>query len=62
MTINKSQGQTLRRIAIYPSLPVHPHPPSNGRSMWDFPETIHLTTSLLQLWNSVDNAEKTIDR
>jgi hypothetical protein len=51
MTVSKAQGQTLKRVAIYPPSPVFPM----ASCLWHFPDPLHLTKSLLQLLKGIDS-------
>jgi hypothetical protein len=55
MKINQGQGQTLKSVGTYPSLPVFPM----VSSTWHFSDPLHLTTSLLLLLKGVDNVQTT---
>jgi hypothetical protein len=58
MTISKTQGQTLKRVATYPPSPVFFPLVS---SVWQLPCPLHLITSQLHLFDDIDNVYKMTD-
>jgi hypothetical protein len=57
MTTFKDQGRTLKSVRIYPPSPGL----SIASSMWNFPDLLHLTHSLLGVLKGTDNVEKNTD-
>ena len=55
MTINKVQGQTFNRVAIYLPSTVFPM----ASCMWRFPDPVRFTPLLLQLLNGMDSLKMT---
>jgi hypothetical protein len=54
---NMGYGKTLKRVGMCPPSIVFP----TASSLWDFPEPLHLSTSLLQLLKGIDIVQKLTD-
>jgi hypothetical protein len=57
VTVNKAQGQKLKRAGIYLPLPVFPL----ASSIWHFPDPLNFAASRVQFLKAIDNACKKVN-